>query len=138
MVWRMAGSTGDVILRVQRIDCMRVFVACGMAGQAASVDLFGRSFLEKEELGCVRRISDVRGGGTMTRLAPLMGRTFFRVEGRFPVRGLLPTLVDVFVAGFTRLGAGIVGGFGVSFRIARFGLRILCCIVLGVGETGRV
>src|SRR5271155_3558451 len=109
MVWRVAGDAADVILAVYRVDRVHVLSAAGVARQTAGVDFFRRSILEHKDLGFVAATRDVIRAGTVAALAR---RSCFRVEGRLPVRSLLPTVVDFFVTGLAGLGSQILGRIG--------------------------
>ena len=97
-------------LRMHGIDGIHVLRAAGMAGQAAVIDFLGGMVLEDENLGDVAAARDVGRSGAMAAFASLVGRAAFRVQGRLPVRGLLPAVVDVLVAGLARLRPDVVGG----------------------------
>ena len=73
----------------------------------------------------------------MAGLASLMGGTTFCVERRLPVRSLLPSVVEIFVAGLanicahefcwvrTRIGGGfcVLRRSGFTFLVLRFARR---------------
>jgi len=110
-----------------------------MACQAAVIDVFGRMFLEDEDLRYVAASGDVRCTGTMATFASLTGWTSVRVKRCLPVRGLLPSLVDVLMAGHANFRTHIAGssrvlrirrrlggiaGFGGGCLARRGGLRV--------------
>ena len=109
VVRRMARNAGDIVLRVQRIDRRHVFRAGRMARQAARVNVFGGSLLEKKKLRGIGRIGDVTRRRSVARLAPLLGRSPARIERGVPVRTLLPAGVFVRVADFAGLRSNIIG-----------------------------
>jgi hypothetical protein len=103
MMWRMAGNAADVVLRMHRIDGIHVFGATGVARQAAGVDLLRRVVLKNKNLGDIPAASDVRRSGPVAALASLVRRTAFRIERGLPMRTLLPSVVNVLVAGLADL-----------------------------------
>lgn len=110
MMGRVAGDAAHVALSMQRVHRIHVLGATGMARQAAVVDFFGRMILEDEDLRYVAASGDVRRPGTMATFTSLVGWPPFRIKCCFPVRGLLPAVVNVLVAGFASLCSDIIGG----------------------------
>ena len=86
----------------------------GMAGQAAVVNFLGGMVGENEYLRFVAAAGNVGRPGPMAPLAPLMGRAALGIQGRFPVRSLLPAVVNLFVAGLANLGPHIIGILALS------------------------
>jgi len=119
MVRRVAGDAADVILAVYRVDGVHVLSAAGVTRQTAGVDFFRRSILEHKDLGFVAATRHVIRARTVAALAALVRRSFFRVEGRLPVRRLLPTVVDFFVTGLASLRSQILGQIGGRRRGGR-------------------
>jgi hypothetical protein len=73
VVWRVARSATNVVLRVSRVDSVHVLRAAGMAAQAAGVDFFRGSVLEHEYFGFVAAARYVVRARTMATLAALLG-----------------------------------------------------------------
>src|ERR1700685_1383995 len=65
--------------------------------------------LEDEDLGYVAASGDVRCTGTVATFASLMGWTSVRIKRCLPVRGLLPSLVNVLMAGHADFRTHIAG-----------------------------
>lgn len=76
-----------------------------MTGEAASVDIFGRGFLEKEQHGDIRWGRNVGGGSTVTILAAML-RDSPLLVCLTPVRASLPALILSCVAVLTAFRAG--------------------------------
>lgn len=120
VVWRMAGDTTHIILRMNRVNGVHVLRAPGMAGQAARIDFLGRGILEGEDFGYVATTRHVVGTGAVATFAPLMRRSTFGIESSLPVRSFLPAIVDLLVAGLAGLRTHIKGRVRRPF--VRFGL----------------
>ena len=103
----MARNATHVVLGVNRIDGVHVLGAARMAGHATVVDLLGRGFLEGEDLGDVAAARHVGRSGAVAGFTSLVRRTAFGVEGGLPVGGLLPTAIDILVAGLAGLGTDV-------------------------------
>lgn len=104
---RMAGDATDVVLRVSRVDSVHVLRPACVATQAAGIDFFRGSVLERVYLGHVAAPRDVIRPGTMAALAALLGWATLFIQCGLPVRGLLPGVVDFLMTGFAGLGAHI-------------------------------
>jgi hypothetical protein len=105
----MAGNTAHIVLRVYGVDGIHVLRVARMARHAPSINLFGRSVLEREDFRDIAAARNVGGPGTMARFASLMRRTASGIECCLPVRRLLPAVVDILVAGLADFGAHVVG-----------------------------
>ena len=123
MVRRMAGDATDTTFGVLGIDRIHVLGAAGMACQATLIDLFRRMFLEDENLCFIAAAGNVGPAWTMAPLAALLGRASARVIQCFPVRSLLPLVVNIFVAGFARICSHIIRGIWSRDRRLVLGWR---------------
>ena len=110
VVGGVAGDATNVVPRMLGVDCVHVLRAAGVAGQAALVDFLGGMILEDENLGFVAASGDVGGSRAVAAFASLMRWAAFCIERRFPVRRLLPIVVNSFVAGFASFCSDITGG----------------------------
>lgn len=107
MVGRMAGRAGDVVSRMQRIDDVQLLRSTGMAAKALGIDLFRAGLREKEQLGRIRGVGDVIGGGAVTCFAALLGRASALVIRSRPMTGFLPAFILAGVTIFTGLRADV-------------------------------
>jgi hypothetical protein len=125
---RMAGDAAHVALSMQRVDRIHVLGSTGMTRQAAVADVFGRMILEVEDLRYVAPSGNVSRPRTMATFAAMMGWTSVRIKRCLPVRGLLPSLVDILVAGHTDFRSYIAGSRRVlRLRRSLGGIVRLCC-----------
>jgi len=136
MVRRMTGYATDVVLGVDRVDGVHVLRAAGMAAHTASVNLFGRSGLENEDLGFVAATGHVVGAGSVATLASLARWTTFRVESGLPMRRLLPAVVNFLVTSLAGLRSHVLGNFRGS-RTRRCGGGLRALIGNGLGGLAR-
>ena len=90
---QLTSSSG--MLRVDRVHVLR---AAGMARQASVIDFLRRMLLENENLGDVSAALDMGGARPVAAFASLVRWTAFRIERCFPVRSLLPVVVEIRVA----------------------------------------
>ena len=124
---RVTGDAAHVALSMQRVHRIHVLGATGMARQTAVVDVFGRMIFEDKDLRYVAASGDVRCTRTMATFASLLGWTSVRVKCCLPVRGLLPSLVNVLMAGRANFRTHIAG----SSRVLRIRLPDKSILVLG-------
>jgi hypothetical protein len=108
VVGGMAGDAAYVVLAVHGINGIFVFDGRGVARHAAIVNFLCRVARKNKYLRLISAASDVRRAGPMASLTTLVRRATFRIEGGFPVRGLLPSVVDFFVTGLAHLNAQVV------------------------------
>lgn len=71
---------------------------------------------EDENLADVSAARNVLGARTMASLASLMRRAALGVQRGFPVRGLLPAVVNSFVAGLAGIASYVLRGFSFILR----------------------
>ena len=129
MVRGMARRAAYVVFRMFRIDGVHVLRATGMAGEALGVDFLRGVFAEDENLRFVTAASNVRGTGSVATLASLMRRAALCIKSGFPVRTLLPVVVNIFVTRLAHLRADEFGGTRCRGRSNGFVLS---------GRSGRV
>jgi len=82
--------------------------AASMAGHTAIVDLLDGGLLEREDFRDITAAGDMLGSGAMAGFASLARRSAFGVQSRLPVRRLLPTVVEVFVADLAGFRANVI------------------------------
>lgn len=82
------------------IDGIHVLRPACMAGEAARIDLFRGVIREDKYFGFVSTTGDVRRTGSVTSFTSLMRRPALCIESCFPMRALLPAVVNVLVASF--------------------------------------
>ncbi len=112
MVRRMARDATHIVLRVYRVDGIHVLRATGMTSQTAGVNFLRRSVLEYKNLGFVSAPSHMVRARPMAAFASLTRWTTFGVEGRLPVRRLLPPVVNFLVTRLARLRTHEFRSFG--------------------------
>jgi hypothetical protein len=78
-----------------------------VARHTTIVYFFRGGFLESKDLCYVATAGNVGGARTVAGLATLMRRTVLCVEGRLPVGGLFPSVINVRMASLTGLRAHI-------------------------------
>src|ERR1700746_304370 len=110
MMGRVAVSATDTILCVHRIDGVHVLRASGMAAHAARINLLCGMVLENEELGFVAGILNVCCCRAMAAVAAHLGGIASLLQSGLPVRGLLPSGVQLFVAGLASVCGCILVG----------------------------
>ena len=110
MMGRMAVGTTDAILGVDRVDGVHVLCAPSVAAHAASIDLLRGVVLENEKLGFVAGILYVCRCRPVAALAPHFGGVTRFVQARLPMRRLLPSYVQFFVAGLASVCGCILVG----------------------------
>src|SRR5271169_2575814 len=106
----VTADTADLRLGMGRT--VKVRVRSRVTGQALGVNLFGRVLRGIEYLAYIAATSHVVRAGTMATFAALLGGAAVFVERGFPVRRLLPGVVDFLVAGLAGLGAYVPGRVG--------------------------
>lgn len=74
-----------------------------MAGEAAFVDLLAGVIGEDEDFRFIAAASDVSGARAVTAFASLVRRAALGIKRSFPVRRLLPGVVNLLVAGLADL-----------------------------------
>lgn len=88
---------------------MHVLGTARMARQTSAVDLRCGMILEDENLRYVSASCHVVRTWAMATLASLVGRPPFRIKRCLPVRGFLPTVVNILMAGFADFCSNIAG-----------------------------
>ena len=86
LVRRVTGDATDIVLRMDRVDCVHMLRPAGVATHATGTDFLGRSILKRENFGFVATAVNVRLPGTVASFATLPLRTFLRVECRYKMR----------------------------------------------------
>jgi len=117
VVRRMAIDAAYLVLPVERIRAIEMSWVGRMAGEAPIIDLFRGMFRENENLRDISAARHVLRPWAVTILAAVLREATFFVC-LFPVRALLPAVVNVFVAGLANLRTHILSPGGV-FRIRR-------------------
>ena len=108
VVRRMAGSAADLVLCMDGVDGIHVLRATRVACQTAVVHFFRRGFCKPEYFRLIAAARHVVRPRPVTALATLVRRPAFCIQRRLPVRRLGPIVVELFVAGFARVGAYIL------------------------------
>lgn len=111
---RVAGSAGDIVLRMHGIDGIHVFRAGGMAGKAAGIDFPGRVAWEDKDFCLVTAPGYVRPTGAVAALASLVRWATLDIERRLPVRTFLPAIVNFFMARLADFSSHEIGRRGRS------------------------
>ena len=104
----VATDAADLRLGVRR--ALKVWVRRRVTGQAHGVHLFGRVLRGIKYFAHVPAAGHMGGTGTVAAFATLRGRTAFGVQCGFPMRRLLPSVVDLFVTSLAGLCSHILGG----------------------------
>ena len=104
----MAGNAVHLILMVNGIRGLHVLDRGAVAGEAAVVNFLGSVFGENENLGFVAASGHMGSARAVATFASLMRRATFGIERGLPMRGFLPTVVNLLVAGLADFRAKVV------------------------------
>ncbi len=133
VVRRVAIEAAHLVARVRRLGKMRLRMAVTMAGQAAGAIFCARVFLEDIDFALVAASGHMICPWPMTTLAALLRVPAVFDQGCFPMRGLRPGVVDIFMTAFARIRADILR----SILYRRSGLRLILVVPFAAGRHRR-